>query len=92
MYPHFNQYFKMTPEEVLEDDKRVRRNKIEGLLLVSIFGNLILPSQAQASAVDITKPNAEIECVILCTNSDSNDDSAKRSFFAEGFSPNYKRS
>ena len=111
MYPHFNQYFKMTPEQALEDDKRVRRNQMEALLLASILGNFILPLRAQASAVDDTNPNnpnAQIEHVCegadsekifeitLCTNSDNSDsdhDSAKSSFFAEGFTPNppYRR-
>ena len=95
MFLHFNQYFRMTPQEALEDDKRVRKNQIEALLLTSIFGSLILTSRTQVSPGDITKPNngnAEIERVfefadsdrklILCTNSD--DDLSKSSFFAEG--------
>ena len=48
MFLHFNQYFRMTPQEALEDDKRVRKNQIEALLLTSIFGSLILTSRTQA--------------------------------------------
>ena len=55
MFPHFNQYTSMSPEEVLKNDKRVSRNRLEILLLKSILGGLALPSRVQSSLGNVTQ-------------------------------------
>ena len=92
MFPHFNQYTSMNPEEILKDDKRVARNRLEVLLLEYILGGLALPSRAQSLPGNVTKANnisAPIERVCdvvengkifeitLCTTSDSESDQEK---------------
>lgn len=57
----------MSPEAILEDNKRVSGNRLEALLLVYIFGVLALPSRARVSSGNTTKTdNADAQIERVC--------------------------
>lgn len=76
MFPHYNIYKSMSGAEILDDNRRVRKNQTEGLLLISIALNILGGvTPVQAARVNKNSTELSLEKVILCRNSDLDDDS-----------------
>lgn len=90
----------MTPENIVADNKRIAKNRLDALLLLF----MIAPLRAQALPVTnnvnapierVYEENEAIFEIALCNTSDSESEPEKEScsssFFAEGFTPTPNR-